>query len=210
MKGTREKRFYPVECGAVRIEKRGDGEPLILHGMAPPYDSWSPFRWDMKERFLPDAFSESTEDVIGTVEHDNSKIFGRVSADTLTLEDRDDGAYYSATLGTRSYELDLVQSVERREIKGSSFEFFTVEDEWEKEEITGGILWKRTVKKAVRIQVGPVARPFYPDSTAALRSLERQEGYVPEPPSFDPKAYYARRQQLLQRKIDSAGGLRLG
>ena len=201
-----EKRFYPISDGEIRLETRGESEAPVLHGMAPPYGAWSPIRGDMQERFEPDAFSDSDEDVIATIEHDNRMIFGRVSAGTLVLDDRADGAHYSAELGTRSYEMDLLQSLERKEIRGSSFEFFTVEDEWEKESITdasgeAAILWKRTVKKAVRVQVGPVARPFYDDSSAAVRSLEKFVGHVVPWPTA---AVYQRRQELLRRRLGMA------
>lgn len=196
-----EKRFYPIERGEIRLENRGEGVAPIVHGMAPPFNSWSPIRGDMQERFAPDAFAGSDEDVIATIEHDNRAIFGRVSAGTLTIEDREDGAYYSAELGTRSYELDLIQSLARGEIRGSSFEFYTVEDEWDQEPIEGATIWKRTVKKAVRVQVGPVARPFYDDSTAVLRSLEEFIGQLPPPATPE---LYAQWERILQRRLDIA------
>ncbi len=165
-----EKRFYPV---ADTVELRQDGDERVLTWVSPPYDRWSPIRGDMQEMIARDAFADSTDDVIATVEHDNSKIFARVSAGTLKIEDRDDGAHHEARLGDRSYERDLVTSIERGEITGASFEFVTLKDEWEKHERDdGSTIFRRKVLKARRLQGGPVAQPFYDGGQVALRSLE--------------------------------------
>lgn len=166
-----EKRFYPL---ADSVELREDGDDRTLTWVSPPYDTWSPVRGDMQERFAADAFAESRDDVIATWEHDNGKIFARVSAGTLTIEDRADGAHHSASLGDRSYERDLIISVQRKEVRGASFEFMTMEDKWEKhqEDEDSPVIFRRTVLKARRVQGGPVARPFYGDGGVALRSLE--------------------------------------
>lgn len=193
-----EKRFFPITGSPVRLERRGEGEPPRIVGMAPPYGAWSPVRGDMREMFEPGAFEGSEEDVIGTVEHDDRAIFGRMSAGTLKIEDRAEGAFYSAILGTRTYELDLIQSIERGEIRGSSFEFIAVDDEWSKD---GEGIYSRVVRQAIRLQVGPVARPFYDDAAAALRSLEAwRKGEVRNlGPTLELLKY---RQRHLRRKME--------
>ncbi|MBT8460993.1 MAG: HK97 family phage prohead protease [Gemmatimonadetes bacterium] len=205
MKKT-ERRFYPIDTAPLRLERRGEGDEAmtILRGMAPPYNAWSPIYGDWQERIAPGAFAESDADALATWEHDNAKIIGRESAGTLSIEDREDGSYWTVEMGKRSYELDLIESIERGEVKGASFEFLTVEDKWEKTEDDGREIWQRTVMWAERHQVGPVASPFYPDSTVALRSLERAEGVRLEERKITgpPAEFYERRQALLQRRLD--------
>ena len=162
-------------AGTVELREDGEGGTRKLVGMAPPWNTPSadgalPGFREIMER---GAFSNLSDDIIATVEHDNRSIIGRTSAGTLSLRDTDDGLVYEVDLPDTTAARDLAESVRRGDVSHSSFEFIVKKggDRWveEGESIT------RTVKRdgALLRQVGPVARAAYPDAApVALRSME--------------------------------------
>jgi HK97 family phage prohead protease len=170
-----ELRFYPSEDCELRFEDGEDGQTLV--GSAPPYGVWSVDLGGFREKFERGAFVDG--DVIATHEHDNARLLGRVSSGTLELFDDDKAARYRVKLPDTTVGRDVAALGKRGDLVGSSFEFMVMEggERWEQDE-NGRTL--RTVTKARRIQVGPVATPAYPETTAAVRSLnawqEEQRG----------------------------------
>ena len=76
------------------------------------------------------------------------------------------GLQYEIDLGTRSYDRDLEESLDRKDIIGSSFQFAAVEDDWS---FDGPPL--RSLIRAHLFDVGPVTFPAYRSATATCRSL---------------------------------------
>mgnify|MGYP006401115729 CR=1 FL=1 len=139
------------------------------------------------ERFVelitPGAFTRSLEDgadVVARVHHSDSHIIGRRSAGTLRVEERSRGLWYQVDLPDTAAARDLAVSVERGDIRGSSFAFNVPEggDEW----TTKGQTTTRTLSDIDLHEVSPVVTPAYPatDGTLALRSLAawRQKSLV--------------------------------
>ena len=169
----------PIEvrhvAGTVELREEGEGGGQKLVGMAPPWDTPSadgalPGFREVIER---GAFSNLSDDIIATVEHDNRSILGRTSVGTLSLRDTEEGLVYEVNLPDTTAARDLAESVRRGDISHSSFEFIVKKggDRWVEE----GDSITRTVKRAGALlrQVGPVARAAYPDAApVALRSLE--------------------------------------
>jgi HK97 family phage prohead protease len=167
---------------ALGLEERADGPPRI-RGIAPPWNSWSHDLGGFRERFMPGAFRKFLDrspsdprgraDVIAAWNHDESRILGRTTNNTLELRETDRGLEYLATppegTATTSEVLSLIRG---RYIFGSSFAF-TVADGGETfdSDPTGRIT--RTITDAVLYDVSPVTRAAYPSSTLGLRSLER-------------------------------------
>lgn len=110
------------------------------------------------------------------VDHESGKVLGRSSAGTLRLEVDDVGLKYTVDLPDTQVARDLMVSMERGDIKESSFGFTIAEggDSWRSED--GAEI--RTITKVERLyDVSPVAFPAYADTTVALRNLQefRQE-----------------------------------
>jgi hypothetical protein len=118
----------------------------------------------------PGAFLRSLKDsdVRALYNHDARYLLGRQKAGTLKLGEDSRGLAYEITPGTRSYERDLEESMDRGDVTGSSFSFAPVEDEWA--DGPEGVA-VRSLKCVHLFDVGPVVFPAYRSSTAACRSL---------------------------------------
>lgn len=166
----RETRVLPVSDVELRTVKRDDGEEEHhLTFTAPPFDEWSVDLGGFKERIDPKAFAESSEDVIATFEHRNDLLLGRESSGTLTRKESKAGYEWDVLLNPDTNAgRDAMAHAKRGDVKGASFEFSVLGDEWNEE------LSERTVTKGILYQAGPVVNPAYEmnDVTVAQRSRD--------------------------------------
>jgi HK97 family phage prohead protease len=189
-------RFIPVSRFELRAETDDDGS-TTLHGAAPPYLEWSePIGNRFIEMFEPGAFADEP-DIIVTHEHDDALLLGRTSSGTATVRDEDDARRYSVQL-PETVDGERVKALQARgDLAGSSFEFRTRRgsDLWFRDagEMSRWLIANRKMDEAAakRIagdsdlerrlipagsarmrQIGPVARPAYPQAGLAMRSLE--------------------------------------
>lgn len=180
-----EKRFLPLEACELRADEDGDKQPHIT-GYAVVYNVRSEKMFFGREIIIPGAFAKSLkrgDDVIATVDHDNGKLLGRRSNGTLKLKSDQHGLHIDIDAPDTSASRDVQALIKRRDVKGMSFEFRTVNDKWRKE--NGEDV--REVHEADLFQVGPVASPAYTqtDAAVAMRSLERwRSEQAPKPPSL--------------------------
>jgi HK97 family phage prohead protease len=165
---------------AIAVERR-DGEPAVLVGISPPWDSLSVDLGGFREKFSPAAFDglvdRKPNDPRGKVDvpflfnHDPSLITGRTSNGRLELHKEARGLAYRHMPLLTSTGRDLVMMVEDRTITGSSFAFTVAEggENWTEDE-RGGVV--RTVHKASGLyDISAVTSPAYPSSSIAPRSL---------------------------------------
>lgn len=156
------------------IELRAsDSGPGTATGYAYRFDSPSDDLGGFVERIAPGAGADALAagDVVGLVDHDESRILGRKSAGTLRVAEDESGARYEIDLPDTSVGRDLATSLRRRDIVGSSFAFrVAVDGEQWGEDADGRILRTITRMSYVR-DVSPVTFPAYPATDAALRSL---------------------------------------
>ena len=138
------------------------------------------------ERITADCVRDAImDDVVSAFNHDLNIIFGRTSAGTMRLTVDETGIRYDYDVPNTSAGNDLLVSVERGDISGSSFMFNIDSDEgydFQRRE-DGTIV--ATPRKITRImEMGPVVFPAYPQTTAENRSqlgqalkdyLERQD-----------------------------------
>lgn len=149
-----------------------DGQKMI-EGHAIVFNSESNDLGGFRETIKPEAMNGAdVSDVVALFNHDPNRILGRTPK-TLSLSVDDKGLRYSIT--PPSSEDKLVESIERNDVRGSSFAFSVAEggDEWLEPTEKDG-LWRRTITKFERIfDVSPVVRPAYSatDTEVAKRSL---------------------------------------
>ena len=180
-----ETRF--VEVKDFQVEERADKAPVLV-GYAARYNTLSQDLGGFKERFLPHAFARTLEngpDVIALAQHDDTKVLGRRSAGTLTLEDDPWGLKVEITPPKTSYGLDILESVRRKDIGGMSFAFVAQDEELIKE----GDGWVREVRDADLYEVSVVTSPAYLQSKVKVRSevIEQLEALQkPEPEEYQP------------------------
>jgi HK97 family phage prohead protease len=180
---------------AVETRCAGDGAPdeKWVVGYAARFGVNSLKMNDFYERIDPNAFSIVTErrgrksalETRALFNHDPNHILGRFP-NTLRMTVDEQGLKYEIEMPeSRS---DIVEAIQRGDIRGSSFSFILSPggDEWSVEE--GRSI--RTVKSvAALVDVGPVTYPAYPDAsvTVAKRSYDR---------------FVASREKMPERKSD--------
>lgn len=178
-----ERRYLLLEDApdAIAIERR-DGEPPVLAGISPPWNSLSVDLGGFREQFSPTAFDGIVDrhpndprpklDVPFLINHDQNLITGRTSNGRLTIQKEARGLGYRHTPIQTTAGRDLVLMVEDRTITGSSFAFTVADggDSWT-EDAAGAVV--RTVHKVSGLfDISAVTSPAYPASSIAPRSLD--------------------------------------
>ncbi len=121
------------------------------------------------EQFDPRAFAasltERVNDIFATWQHNMDLTLGR-SPNTLNLREDDTGLFYE--IDPPSWAAPQLESIERGDVRGSSFTFVAKVEEWDYESNPNYVV--RTIKQADLYEVAPVTLPAYPTSTAGVRS----------------------------------------
>lgn len=161
------------ECRLFSCEFRAsesDGNQITGYGAV--FNSLSENLGGFREIIKPGAFDDVlTDDVRALINHDNNLVLGRTAANTLSIGVDNTGLKYSIDLPETSYAKDLRISIDRGDINQSSFGFTVESDDWQEDE-EGRLI--RTINKVGRLfDVSPVTYPAYPDTSAAVRSMEQ-------------------------------------
>lgn len=171
-KGGVERRF--VRGLEVREAQPDSGSIGTITGYAAVFNERSLDLGGFTEIVVPGAFAESLkrgDDVRGLVGHDPRLIIGRRSAKTLRVEEDERGLRYEIDLPDTAAGRDLLASVRRGDIDGSSFGFRTITDDWKR--LDDG-LYVRELHQADLFDVGPATYPAYTGTTAEARELVAQ------------------------------------
>lgn len=154
------------------------------------------------ERALDEA---DMTDVVALFNHDPNHVLGRSSSGTLKLKKTSRGLEYTIELPDTQVARDLYTSIERGDVRGSSFAFNVKPggSDWSQDPDDGGYV--RTVKKMKRVlDVSPVTYPAYPETDTGIgkRMMEEWEKeQTPPPPVIDHKLENEKRKlQLLNLK----------
>jgi uncharacterized protein len=106
------------------------------------------------------------------VEHDRSKLLGRVSSKTLTVAIEQvagrPALTYAIDLPDTTYARDLKALVERGDLRESSFGFIPGESAWSK--AANGLRVRTHTRVKELIDVSPVAMPAFSGTSAQLHS----------------------------------------
>jgi HK97 family phage prohead protease len=175
--GERERRFLPIAAAGVTVRAKGDSAKTI-EGYGALFNSETVIGSWFREVIRPGAFADSlkADDVRIFFNHDPNYILGRVSAGTATVEEDDKGLLYTAM--PPASRADVMESIERKDVTGSSFQFIVEgadDEEWDYSETKQGMLPLRIIKKARILETGPVALPAYEDTTVSARAASRVE-----------------------------------
>lgn len=159
------------EESEVRAAAGDDGKRRI-EGYAVMFNSLSRDLGGFRERFLPTAFDSvlrTSPDVVALFNHDYNYILGRTKAGTLRLFA--DGKGLGYTIDPPSSRADVLEAIDRGDVRGSSFAFTVTRkggDKWSEED---GVIVREVRNVAKLLDVSPVVNPAYPDTTVARRSL---------------------------------------
>lgn len=182
------------------MEKRDDDEQLRIVGYAVKWGQRSHPMWGFQEIFQKGAFARALEnpDVYAAWNHNASEILGR-TPNTLVLEEDEVGLRYEILAPT--WAARYVETIERGDVRGSSFIFRPVLQEWDESDPDMAI---RTIVEAELYEVSPVTNPAYPQSTAGVRSAdsnpyeEYKRSIAPEP---DTRAAMELRHKQREREL---------
>jgi len=172
-----ERRYFNGEVRAITNEQ---GQPLIV-GYASVFNSVSEDLGGFREYIAPGAFSDvladnANLDCRGLFNHNPDYVLGRTTAGTVTLSQDDKGLLYTINPPDTQFAKDLLVSIGRGDITGSSFGFTLIPDEddqWTTDANGNPI---RTITRVRQLfDVSPVTFPAYPgtDTSIAKRSLDR-------------------------------------
>lgn len=172
-----ERRTLNNEEAAVHIEER-DGHTAVITGHAAVFfrksDAGTEFELfdGLVERIMPGAFDEALrgeDDVAALFNHDVSNLLGRRHAGTLKLSVDKRGLKYEIEAPDTQIGRDVVTSVRRGDLSGSSFAFAPTDTR-----IIQGAKGKPDVREINGVQlfdVGPVTYPAYPSTDTGVRGL---------------------------------------
>lgn len=122
------------------------------------------------ESIEPEAFNHLLNDpnIMVLANHDHNMVLGRTGAGTAEIGVDERGLWYRAT--PPNSRADVLESVERGDMIGSSFGF-DIDPEGEEWEQSEG-QWQRKIFRFKKVyDLGPVTYPAYLDTTTAARSL---------------------------------------
>ena len=174
-------------------EVRAAGDRAI-EGYGIVFNKWSLDLGGFREIILPEAINGVLErsDVLALMNHDLSRgVLARCTQGkgSMSLDITEKGMKYSFKAPKFNLGDELLEGVERGDIRASSFAFTVAPggDSWDKNDDGS---WNRTVKAFDKIyDCSPVYSPAYTDTTVAKRSLEQikevSEPVVVKPPVTD-------------------------
>jgi HK97 family phage prohead protease len=119
---------------------------------------------------MPGAFARAIrekQDVRGLVDHDSARIIGRIKSATLRLSKTRRACAMRSIRPTRLHGRDIVESIKRGDIDGSSFGFMPKSQTWRKD---GNIL-VRELNDVDLFDVSPVTFPAYNSTSVHVRSM---------------------------------------
>lgn len=158
-----------------------DGKGPVAVGYAAVFDRRSLELRDRNKRVFvetidPGAFTKTLQesDVLALWNHDHNSLLGRVSSGTLRLAVDKRGLRYEVDLPDTSTGRDVAELLRRGDIRGSSFGFRTIQEDWSEDD--EGTLQRRLIEAAL-IDTSPVTAPAYPDTDAGLRSVAAAVGH---------------------------------
>lgn len=172
---VREIRSAPAGDVEIRSEA---GKPAMLvgHG-AVFYNPSDPstrymLAGDLEERVAPGAFDRAlrdVQDVRALWNHSPDKVLGRTKSGTLRLSTDARGLRYE--VDAPAHAADVVESIKRGDVTGSSFSFRVKKDTVTRETRDGRSYYIRTIEEIEKLyDVGPVTFPAYDGADAGARA----------------------------------------
>jgi HK97 family phage prohead protease len=150
------------------VAVRAEGDKNVADGYAAVFNRLSLPMGGFREKIAPGAFAKSVAGggVKALLEHDPRWLLGSTKSGTLKLLEDDRGLRAVIALPATSAGGDAAESLRRGDLGAMSIGFRTVRDSWDENKV-------RTLHEVELFDVSLVAFPAYPDTSVALRSLER-------------------------------------
>jgi HK97 family phage prohead protease len=206
----REKRFTADAC--MELRDQGEGKSPIISGYAAVFNSPTTIPTFMgnsfREVIKPGAFDRALkekQDVLALFNHNSDAIpLARSKSGTLKLSVDERGLKYEFEAPNTSQGQDLVESIRRRDIDGSSFAFTPRSQTWKKDD--KGVA-TRELNDMDLHDVSPVTDPAYPSTSVKVRSLFPEGEPEDMPAEF--RAVDAEKQKQIDQQWKESQELKL-
>jgi len=166
-----------VSHGELAITRNADGAPTGISGYAAvffregePGTEYEMGWANVVERIDRHAFDRAIlerHDVRALYNHNENFILGRTSSGTLKLSVDDIGLRYDVDIPDTTWGRDVMESIRRGDLTGSSFSFFIRSELWEERDGKPDLA---TIKDLDLFDVGPVTFPAYEGTSTGVRS----------------------------------------
>lgn len=157
------------------VELRAGGSAPKIGGYAAVFNSLSQnlggFVEVVKPSFFNRSHSRGWPDVMARYNHEDNMLLGTTAAGTLRLVIDDIGLSYDVT--PPKSRGDIVELVQRGDVRKSSFAFMASQDDWTMSEDQNYPM--RSLINGELVDVAPVNSPAYTSTTAGLRSMDAAE-----------------------------------
>jgi len=160
------------------LEVRGDATKPTITGHAAVFDQLSADLGGFRERIAPGTFRRAIRDghdVRALFHHNPDRVLGRSASRTLKLAE--DSVGLAVEIQPPKSEAALLELMRRGDVSQMSFGFIARGEEWEERDEYD--LW--TVTDVDLFDVCLVTYPAYPQTDAAVRSLERWKAFRTDP-----------------------------
>lgn len=169
-----ERRFM---CEGLSLRSAADSTIKTFRGYAAKFNTLSEDLGGFRETIAPGFFDKVLgNDVRILKNHDPNFLLGRTKSGTARIGVDEVGLWYEYDDPGTSYSRDLAISIERNDLKESSFAFAldrsgNLADKWEKQKDGS---WIRTLLAASELyDASPVTYPAYKDTSVASRYLNK-------------------------------------
>jgi len=171
---TAQRRYLPRSAGPCKLLQRADGALPLITGYAAVFyragDAGTEFELyhRVTERIMPTAFDKALAgaDVRALFNHNSAMVLGRSTAGTLRLSKDATGLRYEIDPPNTQAARDLIESIQRGDISGSSFAFVPTATTYRDD----GPLTYLEREEVELIDVGPVTFPAYSGATTGVRA----------------------------------------
>ena len=193
------------------VESRADGRAAII-GYAAVYNRLSLDMGGFREEILPGAFDRilsrqrGKQDVVALFNHDSNIVLGRSSSGTLELSTDDKGLRYVVTPPVS--RADVMELIQRRDVRGSSFAFTVGKDGEAFRTDEGGSAIRQIREVSGLYDVGPVLVPAYPATSASV-AMRSYEAWLASQKQPEPEVVAEVAKRSLVRDAAAAAALRL-
>jgi HK97 family phage prohead protease len=170
MTKTLERRYWTQP-----VELRGESDAPAIGGYAAVFNRYSQNLGGYVERIDPGAFDRDLADaeVLCLFNHRDDHVLGRSGVNLELLVDGTGLDYRCVPFMDDPTAQSVVSKVRNGLVTRSSFGFYCLEDDWG---LTEQGFPLRTVLRAALVDVSPVTRPAYVDTSTGLRSLSEHRG----------------------------------
>lgn len=194
--------------GGVTLESRSEGLPKISGYAAVFYRAGErgteyELGPGMVERIGRSAFDRAIaeDDVRGLFNHDSGMILGRAKSGTLKLSVDEIGLRYEITPPDTQAARDIVESIRRGDVSGSSFAFQAITSDWERSD-DAAKTDVRTLTDVRLYDVGPVTFPAYSATETQVRAaLAEHDQWLEQYEAERRQAELRRRSVTVRRRV---------